>query len=210
MPSVTNASALLREGLLEGVAILCAGTPGPLGRETARACEQLGARVIDWQSGIDSGQIDFLCYDGAGTFAAAREGREALETCLERAWEITREVVAAPLLERQQVARAERAEADAPAVPSAQRGHPSRLVYIAPPAGYGAHAEAARAGLENLVRTLSIEWARFAVCAVAIAPGAHTAPADVGAVVAYLCSPAGAYFSGCLLDLSGPAISLRS
>ena len=41
------------------------------------------------------------------------------------------------------------------------------------------HADAARAGLENLARTLSIEWARYAITLVAIAPGRAT-PAQRG------------------------------
>jgi NAD(P)-dependent dehydrogenase (short-subunit alcohol dehydrogenase family) len=80
-----------------------------------------------------------------------------------------------------------------------------RLVYLAPPSSVAAeHADAARAGLENLARTLSIEWARHGVTAVAIAPGEASA-AEIAALSAYLASPAGAYFSGCLLDLRGPA-----
>ena len=62
-------------------------------------------------------------------------------------------------------------------------------------------------GLENLARTLSIEWARFAVSTVAIAPGPDTSAAEMGALVAYLCSAAAGYFSGCVLDLTGPAVS---
>ncbi len=67
----------------------------------------------------------------------------------------------------------------------------------------GEYATAARAGLENLARTLSIEWARCGIATVAIAPGESTAASEVAALVAYLASPAGAYFSGCLLDLRG-------
>ncbi len=61
-----------------------------------------------------------------------------------------------------------------------------------------------RAGLENLARTLSIEWSRYHVTTVAVAPGAGTPAGEVAALTAYLASPAGAYFSGCLLDLRGP------
>ena len=43
------------------------------------------------------------------------------------------------------------------------------IVLIAPPPG-DAHAEAARAGLENMARTLSIEWARRGIRPVAITP----------------------------------------
>jgi NAD(P)-dependent dehydrogenase (short-subunit alcohol dehydrogenase family) len=74
------------------------------------------------------------------------------------------------------------------------------IVLIAPPPG-DPHAEAARAGLENMARTLSIEWARRAIRPVAITPGKTTSPAEIAELVAYLASPAGAYYSGCRFDL---------
>jgi hypothetical protein len=74
------------------------------------------------------------------------------------------------------------------------------IVLIAPPPG-DAQAEAARAGLENMARTLSIEWARRAIRPVAVAPGSTTSPAEIAELVAFLASPAGAYYSGCRFDL---------
>jgi NAD(P)-dependent dehydrogenase (short-subunit alcohol dehydrogenase family) len=74
------------------------------------------------------------------------------------------------------------------------------IVLIAPPPG-DAHAEAARAGLENMARTLSIEWARRGIRPVAITPGRTTSPADIAELVAFLASPAGAYYSGCRFEL---------
>ena len=74
------------------------------------------------------------------------------------------------------------------------------IVLIAPPPG-DAHAEAARAGLENMARTLSIEWARRGIRPVAITPGRTTSPAEIAELVAFLASPAGAYYSGCRFDL---------
>ena len=74
------------------------------------------------------------------------------------------------------------------------------IVLIAPPPGEP-HAEAARAGLENMARTLSIEWARRAIRPVAITPGHATSPSEIAELVAFLASPAGAYYSGCRFDL---------
>jgi NAD(P)-dependent dehydrogenase (short-subunit alcohol dehydrogenase family) len=74
------------------------------------------------------------------------------------------------------------------------------IVLIAPPPG-DAQAEAARAGLENMARTLSIEWARRGIRPVAITPGTATSPAEIAELVAFLASPAGAYYSGCRFDL---------
>jgi NAD(P)-dependent dehydrogenase (short-subunit alcohol dehydrogenase family) len=48
---------------------------------------------------------------------------------------------------------------------------PGRLLFLAPAPDAGPHAPAARAALENLARTLSVEWARFGITAVAITPG---------------------------------------
>jgi len=79
-------------------------------------------------------------------------------------------------------------------------GSVGKLVLIAPPAG-----APARAALENLARTLSIEWARFGIRTTCLTPGPATSDAQVADLVAYLLSPAGDYFSGCRLDLGGPA-----
>ena len=49
------------------------------------------------------------------------------------------------------------------------------ILLLAPPPG-DAHAEAARAGLENLARTLSIEWARLGIRPVAIHPARRRRP----------------------------------
>ena len=71
------------------------------------------------------------------------------------------------------------------------------IVLIAPARG-DAHHAAARAGLENLARTLSIEWARHRIRPVAVLPGSPAATAEL---VAFLASPAGAYYSGCAFTL---------
>jgi hypothetical protein len=84
------------------------------------------------------------------------------------------------------------------------------IVLLAPPRG-DAHADAARAGLENLARTLSIEWARYEIRPVAILQGGdEDATAEL---VAFLASKAGAYYAGCAFTLrqpTGPRPSPRS
>ncbi len=187
--------------------MLLAVQPGrPAGRALGAAlsdvCAALGAKVSTCEpyaadeAGLDAavvpvvrevGRIDLLAVDGAGLFAHALAhgggGHAALRACMDAAWNATRAVVNGAFL------------------PAAEGG---RIVYLAPSADVGEHAEAARAGLENLARTLSIEWARHGITTVTIAPGAETPAGEVAALTAYLASPAGAYFSGCLLDLRGP------
>jgi NAD(P)-dependent dehydrogenase (short-subunit alcohol dehydrogenase family) len=135
--------------------------------------------------------FDMLVVDAAALFARERADRDdrsktsaeaALDGCLEAVWTVTRSVFNLAFL-------------------PAQRG--GRILFLAPARGAGEHSEPALAGLENLSRTLSIEWARHGVTAVTIAPGPATTAAEVAALAAYLASPAGAYFSGCLLDLRG-------
>jgi NAD(P)-dependent dehydrogenase (short-subunit alcohol dehydrogenase family) len=215
-----EASELLRPGLLQGVSVLIAGEafapPASIGASVHGACAELGARVRavapvdDSAAGEEDAAmgevvegavaelegLSMLVVDAAGLFAAyaigatagAPEGEEdrartALRRCLQDSWCVTR------------------AAANVAFLPREQGG---RIVYIAPRPRSGAHADAARAGLENLARTLSIEWSRHAVTAVAIAPGEATSEQEVAALTAYLASTAGSYFSGCLLDLRGP------
>jgi NAD(P)-dependent dehydrogenase (short-subunit alcohol dehydrogenase family) len=223
--SAIDASTLLRPGLLEHVSILLAraspAAEDSVGADLRTACTGLGARVwpcelfaevaVEGQKDAteraaadaaalaltDAGAIQLLAVDAASVFSRARgdshdaDGRDgdgarhALGACLDASWNVTRVV-------------AERAF-----LPDSRGG---RIIYLAPPSDAGEHADAACAGLENLARTLSIEWARHGVTAVAIAPGAASA-AEIAALTTYLASPAGAYFSGCLLDLRGPARS---
>jgi citronellol/citronellal dehydrogenase len=80
-------------------------------------------------------------------------------------------------------------------------GRGGKAVLVCPRPGAGAHAAAAAAALENLARTTSIEWARADVRVTAVAPSDNAAPDDIAALVAYLCSPGGDYFSGARLAL---------
>jgi NAD(P)-dependent dehydrogenase (short-subunit alcohol dehydrogenase family) len=198
------APELLRPGLLEGASVLVAGAtePGaPFGIAVREACTGLGARVSECRAISDrldfaeeaamdeevkatlagAGRIDLLVVDCAGLFALG-----GLRACLDATWNVTRAVASLAFL---------------PTEPSLS---PRRIVYLAPAPDAGEYADAARAGLENLARTLSIEWARHAITIVTVAPGEETPAGEVAALTAYLASPAGAYFSGCLLDLRGP------
>lgn len=80
-----------------------------------------------------------------------------------------------------------------------------RIVLVAPRPHEVAHAAAVRASLENLARTLSVEWARYGITTTAIWPAARTTDEDLATLVAYLCSPAGTYLSGCRLELDSIA-----
>lgn len=144
----------------------------------------------------EAGGIDLLVVDGGclfeHAFARGGDGHVALRACMDTAWNATRAVVNHAFLV------APNGDEERPA------GRGGRIVYLAPAANAGEYAQAACAGLENLGRTLSIEWARYGITTVTVAPGAQTPAGEVAALVAYLASPAGAYFSGCLLDLRGP------
>jgi NAD(P)-dependent dehydrogenase (short-subunit alcohol dehydrogenase family) len=227
MPPI-DASELLRPGLLEGVTVVLAGAPGGVsGEETSRtlagevgsACVGLGAAVLELPLAGEglahgdepelgeaverlcadaSGELEVLVVDGAGLFAHAlasagsgvgsESARAALRVCLDASWSATHALVNHAFLPR-------------------ERG--GRIIYLAPGADAGEHAGAALSGLENLARTLSIEWARHGITTVAVGPPSGSAGevvAEVAALAAYLASPAGAYFSGCLLDLRGVSV----
>jgi hypothetical protein len=170
---------LLRKGLLEGVSVLAAPrTPA------ADGCVALGARV-------DALETDLL--DEAATLAAA-EGL-APDVVL---------VDAGPLFGAGGEA-ALRAGLDATwsaihAGFGADRA--GQVLIVGPRPDAGAFAEALQAGLENLARTLSIEWSRYGWRIVTILPGRRSSDAEVAEVVAFLASPAGAYYSGCALSLT--------
>jgi citronellol/citronellal dehydrogenase len=202
--SSTPAASPLRDGLLEDVSIVLAGAgeQGELAAATATACRALGATVSACSFGAEldleaqelaaereaaaaiaaAGEPRVLVVDVASLFGGG--GREPLPASLAGAWALTRAVAGPAFLES---------------------GAGGRVLLLAPRSGAGAYAGAALAAVENLARTLSIEWARYRATAVAIAPGEDTPAAVVGELVAYLASPAGDYFSGCLLDLRGPA-----
>ena len=200
-----QAAELLREGLLEGVTVAVAAAPDGTGQDVGlhvrEAAASLGAQVaaVELAAGEDAeadearaqasmsaaleqlGSLGGLVVDAAGLFAPGG-GRESLMGSLAACWNAARAAAGAALIE----------------------SGGGRILLLGPPAG-SEHAAAAVAGLENTARTLSIEWARYAITTVAVAPGEKTGPDELAALACWLLSPAGSYFSGCLLDLRGPA-----
>jgi NAD(P)-dependent dehydrogenase (short-subunit alcohol dehydrogenase family) len=211
-----DVTEVLRAGLLDGVTIALAHAEeagmaaGSTASAVGGACGELGAimhelpLICTGQAEADDVAVDaalaatpeggagirMLLVDAGAMFARLSDGMIAT---LEASWRVTRAV------------------ANAAFIPDAAGG---RIVYLAPATptpstqasgGGELHADATRAGLENLARTLSIEWARYGITPVTIAPGPGTAVEQIAGVVAYLASPAGDYFSGCELDLRGVA-----
>ncbi|HEU4656930.1 MAG TPA: hypothetical protein VFR97_05375 [Capillimicrobium sp.] len=170
---------LLRDDVLAGVTVLAAPRT-TLTDACARAgaeIEALEADLLDeaaTQAAVDGTAASVLVVDTTPLFGAG--GGEALRAALDGAW-------------------------------SAVHAHfaPDRagkVVLVAPRLAAGPRAEALRAGLENMARTLSIEWARYGVRTTAIAPGPETSDDEVGELIAFLASPAGDYYSGCRFELT--------
>jgi citronellol/citronellal dehydrogenase len=248
-------SRLFSPSLLEGqVAIVTGGGTG-LGRETSLELARCGARVvicgrreeplletvaadsrglieayvcdIREEQQVDSmvegilashGQIDLLVNNAGGQFLAPAESitpkgfRTVIRLNVEGTWLVTHAVATKAM------------------IPSG-RGGKVFSVTLSPHNGMPgmAHSGAARAAVENLMRTLSVEWARFDIRLLALAAGqfetqtlltkypqaiveriGHTIPLgrmgterEFAWLVAYLASPAGNFFSGAVITMDG-------
>jgi NAD(P)-dependent dehydrogenase (short-subunit alcohol dehydrogenase family) len=178
--------SLLRADLLQDRRIALAGEPV---RELSEALVGLGAEVVgvpldglgeeeervgEWARGQQP--LTGLVYQSAATFGPG--GDAALQATLDEAWAAVREVAVGALIGAES---------------------PGKVVLLAP--GAGPLAEAVAAGLESLARTLSVEWARHQVTAVLVAPGRASA-SELATLVAFLVSEAGAYLSGCRVELA--------
>jgi hypothetical protein len=177
---------LFQPDLLAQRRIIVAGLlPG----EIADGLSALGAELQLFEPGADEiadqewmsarAPLHALLYDARGAFADGG-GAQALRDALEQAW------------------IACRAAANGALIPGGRGG---KLVLVAPASDAGEHAEPARDGLENLARTLSVEWARHRITTVTVAPGTTTSMQELEQLLAYLCSPAGDYYSGCRIAL---------
>jgi NAD(P)-dependent dehydrogenase (short-subunit alcohol dehydrogenase family) len=172
-------AGVLRDGVLDGVAVVLAGD-GDLGAAVRERAAALGASVAeravdpDGEEVAFAGAVDMLVFDGSEI--------AGVQAVLDGAWLTVRPVATAAMIEH----------------------GGGRIVLLAPRPG-SPEAEAARAGLENLARTLSVEWARFGVRPVAVLPGVATGAGEVAELVAFLASPAGEYYSGCAFTLGAVA-----
>jgi hypothetical protein len=176
MPAAA-ATTLLRPGLLDGTTVLLAGAepPSRFGEAVAGRCAALGARV---------GRV---VVDPTGDEAEGRAGVDVV------VWDGASLAGPRDVLDGAWLAL----RPNARAMIDAKGG---KLILIAPPPADAA-AEAARAGVENLARTLSIEWARYAIRTAALLPGTATAADEVAELAAFLASHAGDYYSGCRFEL---------
>lgn len=166
---------MLRDDLLAGTAVVVAGA-GELGDAVRERAAALGAVVAD--RAVDPTGEEQAFEGAADVLVYDGSDVEGIQAVLDGAWLTIRPVATAAMID-----------------------HGGGLIVLLAPRPGTPEAEAARAGLENLARTLSVEWARFAVRPVAVLPGAATDAGEVAELVAFLASPAGAYYSGCAFTL---------
>jgi hypothetical protein len=171
---------VLRSGLLEGRAVALA--PGRV-EALAGALAGLGARVeglaLPEGFGEDEEQVGEWARERAPLHALVYDARDPAAGT-SPVWAAVREVAAGALI---------------------PGPHPGKVVLIGPRPDAGPGAGELRSALENLARTLSVEWARYGVTVVMVAPGARSGDEEVVQLICFLCSRAGEYFSGCRLEM---------
>jgi citronellol/citronellal dehydrogenase len=246
------ASEVFRDGLLDGQVAIVSGAGSGIGRAIALELAGLGARVVicgrrmepleetaGMGAGIEPvvcdvreedqvaalvdgvverhGRIDLLVNNAGGQYMSGAEDitpkgfRTVMRLNVEGTWLMTHAVATKAMI-------------------PAGRGKVVSIT-LSPHNGLPgmAHSSAARAAVENLMRVLSIEWARHGIVLNAIAPGqiatetlltkypraivdvmASTVPAqrlgrpeEIAWLVAYLASPAGDFVSGTVLTVDG-------
>jgi citronellol/citronellal dehydrogenase len=254
--SERSRSQLFRDGLLDGQRIVVSGAGSGLGREAALELARLGATVVGCgrreeplaetaalaaelpggfehgtldirdEEAVDAffdgvvdrhGGLDVLVNNAGGQFLAPAESispkgfRTVVELNVTGTWLMSH------------------AAATKAFIP--QGSGKILSVTLSPHNGMPGmvHSGAARAAVENMMRTLSIEWARFGITTCALAAGqfatetlltkyppevvenlGHSVPAgrlgraeEMAWLVAYLASPAGDFYSGTTITIDG-------
>jgi len=252
----SSRSQVFREGLLEDQVCLVSGAGSGLGREIALELARLGAAVVgcgrrpepleetaELAAGLPGsfaheqldirdedavaalvdgvlerhGRLDVLVNNAGGQFLSPAEAitpkgfRTVVELNVEGTWLMTH------------------AAATRAFIP--QGGGKVLSVTLSPHNGMPGmvHSGAARAAVENMMRTLAIEWARFGIRTVALAAGQFATETlltkypqavvdnlersiplqragraeEMAWLVAYLASPAGDFFSGTTITIDG-------
>ena len=172
--------------MLDGLHVVLAG-----GVEAAERLAELGASVHELAAGpLDEETVEAAAaaLPGANVVVCETAGAlraVGLDAAIAGAWTAARAVVRAHLTE----------------------GGGGLVLVVAPRPRDGHQARVAGAALENLARTTSVEWARLGIRVVAVSPRDVTAPRALAELVAFLASPAGAYYSGCALELGAAGLS---
>jgi citronellol/citronellal dehydrogenase len=252
----SSSSRIFRSGLLEGQVCLVSGAGSGLGRETALELVRLGASVIacgrreeplEQTAALAQGlpgsfeheatdireeeavgrlidgvlerhsRLDVLVNNAGGQFLSPAEAitpkgfRTVIELNVQGTWLMTH------------------AAATKAFIP--QGGGKVLSVTLSPHHGMPGmvHSGAARAAVENMMRTLAVEWARFGIKTCALAAGQFATetlmtkypqvvvdnlersipvgragrPEEMAWLVAYLASPAGDFFSGTTITIDG-------
>ena len=251
-----GSSQIFRDGLLDGRVCVVSGAGSGLGRETALELVRLGATVVGCgrrseplaetaalaaelpgafghealdireEEPVDAffdgllerhGRLDVLVNNAGGQFLSPAEAispkgfRTVIELNVTGTWLMSH------------------AAATKAFIPGG--GGKILSVTLSPHNGMPGmvHSGAARAAVENMMRTLAIEWARFGITTCAIAAGqfatetmltkyprevveniAHSIPLgrtgrpeEVAWLLAYLASPAGDFYSGTTITIDG-------
>jgi citronellol/citronellal dehydrogenase len=254
--SRSQGSQVFRDGLLDGRVVVVSGAGTGLGRETALELARLGATVVGCgrreeplaetaalaeglpgvfehgildireEEGVDlffddllerHGRLDVLVNNAGGQFLSPAEAispkgfRTVVELNVTGTWLMSH------------------AAATKAFIPGG--GGKILSVTLSPHSGMPGmvHSGAARAAVENMMRTLSIEWARFGITTCAVAAGqfatetlltkyprelvaniAHSIPVgrtgrpeEIAWLLAYLASPAGDFYSGTTITIDG-------
>jgi citronellol/citronellal dehydrogenase len=254
--SRSQGSQVFRDGLLEGMVCVVSGAGTGLGRETALEMVRLGATVVGCgrrpeplaetaalaaalpgtfghevldireEDAVDAffdgllerhGRLDVLVNNAGGQFLSPAEAispkgfRTVIELNVTGTWLMSH------------------AAATKAFIPGG--GGKILSVTLSPHNGMPGmvHSGAARAAVENMMRTLAIEWSRFGVTTCAIAAGQFATetlltkyppelvervaysiplgrtgrPEEIAWLLAYLASPAGDFYSGTTITIDG-------